>query len=207
MTDAETKNRIQSILGRMQKIFSDRSSISRQDFIKKNGLTTGIDYSFSLTGAEIVGNRDISDLVCGCTGLTKVFCHLAKDSGLDLSVVLTANYQDWEKAKLRQTGNSKPEGINGHQIMAVRLSDGKLHAFDLRSPLKLIDGDVKAGNFINPSHFIAAILEPAEYEKVNTYQDIQNLYASGNRNNPRFSIRPARRLPAAALLKAKAQRG
>ena len=75
--------------------------------------------------------------------------------------------------------------INGHQIIAVRDENGKLRAFDPGlQELRYIKPDIYVGSIgfddVIP-HVITAILTPAEYNKIDTYKKLRDLYVNGKK--------------------------
>ena len=104
---------------------------------------------------------------------------------------LTAYEPDWKDAR-----DGKEHTISGHQVIAVEI-DGKLRMFDPgRRKLEFIDTNVVVGNLVDfkfpdmPGRYlITAIMSPDEYAKINTYQKLRNVYASGDMNNPDFTIK------------------
>lgn len=149
--------------------------------------------------------------IIGCTGTAKLFCALAEKEGLNCQVVMTADRNNWKKVRDQAQYGTIPENrdiINGHQIVAVEFSNG-LRAFDPgykeekvvygpgyieKRDTKFVDlGKAEVGKFIDmprfKNHFVTAIIPPKEYEKVSSYQDVANLYSSGNMNDSSFTVR------------------
>ncbi len=161
----------------------------RVKYMRENNIKGDIDWSFSLSADDII-DRKIPPRVAGCTGLAKVFCKLAADSGLPCWVVATANFEDWQCARA-----GRPNIINGHQIIAVDV-DGNVRAFcPGRAKLEWISGAVRPGLFINavrnqPPYLITAIVPGDAFEKCDTYQKLRNLYTSGTMDSPEFTIKP-----------------
>lgn len=199
-----------------------------------NPTFNDLDFSFSLSADDIL-NKSMREIVgykgsinpedkgtfiekkmgrgiIGCTGTAKVFCALAKEAGVNCLVVMTADKKAWEKAREQaQNGVSEQDRdiINGHQIIAIKLSDG-FHAFDpgykeenvqygpgyveqRESKFKDL-GKVEQGKTIDmprfKNHFVTAIIAPDEFSKVKSYQDVANLYSSGKMDSSNFSIEP-----------------
>ncbi|MBR4806568.1 MAG: hypothetical protein IKZ64_01970 [Alphaproteobacteria bacterium] len=182
----------------IQKILTDIDEIlhkavgsrSRPDYMKAAGITDP-DWHFSLTADDIIEQK-IPANVIGCTGIAKLFCKLAADTDLKYSVVCTAYEPDWRKAR-----KGEPRNIGGHQLIAVEI-DGKMRMFHPgRSKLEFIDANVVVGNTVDFGfrdvhglYLITAIMNPEDFVKINTGQKLHNIYASGNMNNPEFTIVP-----------------
>ena len=182
----------------IQKILTDIDEIlhkavgsrSRPDYMKAAGITDP-DWHFSLTADDIIEQK-IPANVIGCTGIAKLFCKLAADTDLKYSVVCTAYEPDWRKAR-----KGEPRNIGGHQLIAVEI-DGKMRMFHPgRSKLEFIDANVVVGNTldfgfrdVHGLYLITAIMNPEDFVKINTGQKLHNIYASGNMNNPEFTIVP-----------------
>ena len=182
---------IQSVLDRMHEILHNAiGPRNRRDYMMEHGIT-GRDWHFSLTADDIIKNK-ISANVMGCTGRAKLFCKLATDAGVPCFAVCTAYEPDWNDAR---DGNEHT--ISGHQVITVEI-DGKLRMFDPGKPkLEFINTDVTVGSLVDfgfrdvPGRYlITAIMSPDEYNKINTYQKLRNVYASGDMNNPEFTIVP-----------------
>lgn len=181
--------KIQSILDRMHEILHNAvGPRNRREYMMEHGIT-GRDWHFSLTADDIIKDK-IPANVMGCTGRAKLFCKLAADTGLPCFAVCTAYEPDWNDAR-----GGKEHTISGHQVIAVEI-DGKLRMFDPgKQKLEFIDTDVVVGNLVDfgfrdmPGRYlITAIMSPEEYAKINTYQKLRNVYASGDMNNPEFMI-------------------
>lgn len=182
---------IQSVLDRMHEILHNAiGPRNRREYMMEYGIT-GRDWHFSLTADDIIKDK-IPANVMGCTGRAKLFCKLAADVGLPCFAICTAYEPDWNDAR-----GGKEHTISGHQVIAVEI-DGKLCMFDPGKPkLAFIDTDVVVGNLVDfgfrdmPGRYlITAIMFPEEYAKINTYQKLRNVYASGDMNNPEFTIVP-----------------
>ena len=170
---------------------------SRPDYMKAAGITDP-DWHFSLTADDIIEQK-IPANVIGCTGIAKLFCKLATGKGFKYQVVCTAYEPDWRKAR-----KGEPRNIGGHQLIAVEI-DGKLRMFHPgRSKLEFIDANVVVGNTVDFGfrdvhglYLITAIMAPEDFVKINTGQKLHNVYASGNMNNPEFTIVPVSEMAAA----------
>lgn len=182
---------IQSVLDRMHEILHNAiGPRNRREYMMEYGITDR-DWHFSLTADDIIKDK-IPANVMGCTGRAKLFCKLAADVGLPCFAICTAYEPDWNDAR-----GGKEHTISGHQVIAVEI-DGKLCMFDPGKPkLAFIDTDVVVGNLVDfgfrdmPGRYlITAIMSPEEYAKINTYQKLRNVYASGDMNNPEFTIVP-----------------
>ena len=183
------KAKIKKILTKMDGMF--RHAIGpgdRREYMMKKGITDR-DWHFSLTADDIIKNK-IPANVMGCTGRAKLFCKLAADVGLPCFAICTAYEPDWNDVR---GGNEHT--IGGHQVIAVKI-DGQLRMFDPgKSRLEFINTDVVVGNLVDfgfrnmPGRYlITAIMSPDEYAKIDTYQKLRNVYASGDMNNPEFVI-------------------
>ncbi|MBP5485419.1 MAG: hypothetical protein J6Y07_01800 [Alphaproteobacteria bacterium] len=186
---------IQNVLDELHKIL--RSAVGprdRREYMREIGVSDR-DWHFSLTADEIIKNK-IPAKVIGCTGRARLFCKFASDAELKCFAVCTAYEPDWTVAR---NGN-EPKYIGGHQVIAVEI-DGKLRMFDPGKPkLEFIDTDVVVGNLVDfgfrdmPGwYLITAIMTPDEYNKINTYQKLRNVYASGDMNNHEFIIVPRKK--------------
>ena len=179
---------IQDILDNLHEILrSAQGPRTRREYMESKGFT-GRDWHFLLTAEEIIKNKIPGDVI-GCTGRARLFCKLAGNS-LPCFAVCTAYEPDWNDAR-----GGKEHTISGHQVIAVEI-DGKLRMFDPGKPqLEFLDTDVVVGNLVDfgfhnvPGRYlITAIMSPDEYNKINTYQKLRNVYASGDMNNPEFIL-------------------
>lgn len=128
MTDEQIIKILQSLL---DKIHNPESGIFRGlNLEQKRNLEQELadnrnidirDVRFDLSGQEIFEQR-LGELV-SCTGMTKVFLHIAKNSRLDLTAVITT------EAECLNNGHSD----NGHVVPAVKMSDGQYHIFEPRA--------------------------------------------------------------------------
>lgn len=182
---------IQKVLNDLDEIL--RSAVGprdRREYMREIGVTDR-NWHFSLTADEIIKNK-IPAAVIGCFGIARLFCKLAPKE-LQFFVVTCAYEPDWTAAR---NGN-EPKSIGGHQVIAVEIDD-KLRMFHPgRRKLEFINTDVVVGNLVDfgfrdvPGRYlITAIMTPDEYNKINTYQKLRNVYASGDMNNPKFTIVP-----------------
>ncbi|MBO7509265.1 MAG: hypothetical protein J6T57_03260 [Alphaproteobacteria bacterium] len=180
---------IQQILDEIDKIL--RSAVGardRREYMREIGVVDR-NWHFALTADEII-NKKIPACVIGCTGIAKLFCKFAMNAGLEFWVVCNAYYPDWCAAR---AGGEK--SISGHQAIAVKI-DGRLRMFHPgRSKLEFVDTDVVVGNLVDfgfcdvsGRYLITAILAPTEFIKIDTYQKLHNVYASGDMSNPEFAI-------------------
>lgn len=78
------------------------------------------DARFVLSGKEIYDEK-LGDLV-SCTGMTKVFLYVGRNTGLDLKAVITTEVECLNKEHSNQ----------GHVVPAVKMSDGQYHIFEPR---------------------------------------------------------------------------
>ena len=179
-------DQIQSILDKMHAMFNGAvGPNNRAEYMRQHNVG-GIDWHFSLSADDIM-NQKIPRAVAGCIGIAKVFCKYATDAGLDCVVLTTARIENMNRAMQDAKEGKKERVINGHQIIAVRDKNGKLRAFDPgHKELKYIKAEIKVGNIINfrfdgvvVPHLISAILPPAEYNKIDTYKKLRDVYVNG----------------------------
>lgn len=128
MTDEQIVKSLQDVLDKIHDpdtgIFQNLSPSDKQELEHKLSIThstTVRDVRFALSGRKIFEQR-LGDLI-SCTGMTKVFLHMAKDSGLDLRAVITT------ETECLNNGHSN----NGHVVPAVKMSDGQYHIFEPRA--------------------------------------------------------------------------
>lgn len=184
------EEKIKSIIAQMHTMFHDAvGPRSRPDYMKEHGVS-GRNWHFGLSAEDIIKDKIPANVV-GCTGRAKLFCYLAADKGIKSFVVCTAKYADW-----KATHDGKANHMNGHQIIAVEF-DGKMRVFDPgRKELVFIDTELKSGEFIDAmgsgkkDHIVTAVVPGDEFAKMNTYQQLSNLYSSGDMNNSEFTIKP-----------------
>jgi hypothetical protein len=184
------EEKIKSIMAQMHSIFHDAiGPRSRTDYMTEHGVS-GIDWHFGLSAEDIIKDK-IPAKVIGCTGRAKLFCYLAAQKGIKAHVVCTAKYDDW-----KATHDGKANVINGHQIIAVEI-DGKMRVFDPGlKDLAFIDTELKSGEFIDAigsgkkDYIVTAVVPGDKFAKLNTYQQLSNLYSSGDMNNSAFTIKP-----------------
>lgn len=183
------EEKIKSIIAQMHSMFHDAiGPRSRPDYMKEHGVS-GRDWHFGLSADDIIKDK-IPANVIGCTGRAKIFCKLAAEKGIKSFVVCTAKYNDW-----KATHDGKANHMNGHQIIAVEI-DGKMRVFDPgRKDLVFIDTKLESGEFIDAlgsgkkEYIVTAVVPGDEFAKMNTYQQLSNLYSSGDMNNSAFTIK------------------
>lgn len=182
--------KIQLILDKMDSLFTNATGPNnRAEYMKQHGVH-GLDWHFSLSADDII-NRKIPPAVAGCTGIAKVFCKFASEMGLDCVVLATARVADMDAAEKDHKMGCRERTISGHQIIAVRDEHGTFRAFDPgRKRLKYIDTPVRIGGVIpfvfggqEIPHRITAVLSPAEYANINTYQKLRDLYMNGKKSS------------------------
>lgn len=129
---------------------------------------------FSFNADEIL-QMQIPSYVVGCSGRADVFAKYAVEQGLDVYVVPMVDT------------HSKKEHPDGHQIIAVRFSDG-LHLIDpgggrTNYERAKIEGDCQIGNSIyynrtdgRAEYKITAILSPAEHAKIDSIEKLSAVY-------------------------------
>ncbi|MBQ4472429.1 MAG: hypothetical protein II942_04225 [Alphaproteobacteria bacterium] len=192
-------------------------SLSAEDIMNKTMREiVGYDGPVNPNDADGLIDKKVGRGTIGCTGTAKLFCALAKKAGLNCSVVLTADYNSWNAAKQSEDPDKV---ISGHQLIAVEMSDG-MHIFDPgykeenvtygagyveERQTKFKDlGSAEVGDFVDmprmKNHFVTAILTPEEFEKVDSYDKLGNLYKSGNMDNPNFEIGPKGKAPSNNML-------
>lgn len=184
---------IQDILTEMNTMFRTAVGVrSRPEYMAEYKKThPGIKDHFGLSVKQIIEDK-IPPQVIGCTGVSKLFCELAKKRGIKAFVVCTVKYDDWKALK-----NGENEFfMNGHQINAVEI-DGRLRAFDTqRKKLKFFDTNLTIGTFIDAmghgksDYMITAVVPGDEFQLVDTGRKLVNLYASGDMNKSEFTIVP-----------------
>lgn len=165
---------------------------TRKEYMQKRGVS-GRNWHFGLSAEQIIKDK-IPANVMGCTGRAKLFCKLAAKKGIKSFVVCTAKYDDWKAAR-----NGEVRIINGHQIIAVEIG-GKMRVFDPgRKDLVFIKTNLKLGELIDAvdsgkkEYIVTAVVPGDEFEQMNTYQKLYNLYVSGDMNNPEFKIVPKKK--------------
>ena len=136
---------------------------------------TKVDNRFALTSNEII-KKKIPLNVLGCTGTAKLFVHYANEVDLKCEVVFTANKNDLKK-RLKDTISR----INGHQLISVKLEDGKEFIFDPReSELKQINLD--SFFHANIPHIFTGKIAGKDIEHVNSVEKIEEIYLNGYNN-------------------------
>ena len=179
-------NLIQSLLDKMHAMFDKAiGPNNRSEYMQQHNVS-GIDWHFSLSAEDIIEQR-VPRAVAGCTGRSKVFSKLATEAGLKHVVLTTAREENLKGAEQDRKSGKKERIISGHQIIAVYDENGNLRAFDPgRKELGYIKSEIKVGNIINfhfggevVPHRITAILTPAEYNKIDTYKKLRDVYVNG----------------------------
>ena len=185
-------DQIQSLLDKMHTMFDGAvGPNNRAEYMRQHNVS-GTDWHFSLSADDII-NQKIPRAVAGCTGIAKVFCKYATDAGLDCVVLATARIENLNGVAQDIKEGKKERVISGHQIIAVYDKNGQLRAFDPgQKELKYIKPEIKVGNIINfrfdgavVPHVITAILTPAEYNKIDTYKKLRDVYINGADNKKR----------------------
>ena len=182
MTDEQIIKALQTILdkihnpesGIFQELNLEQKRILEQELADKRNIDIR-DVRFALSGREIFEQR-LGDLI-SCTGMTKVFLHMAKDSGLDLCAVITT------ETECLNNGHSN----NGHVVPAVKMSDGQYHIFEPRTKnayganfQKMLSQPVAVGknvfhilNSIKDKQYeVVDIVTTEQLEKIKTMDDI-----------------------------------
>ncbi len=115
---------------------------------------------FAITGRDVVENR----FERSCGNKAKAFAYLAQDKGLDVRILVST----------RMT--NLIDGMVGHTVPCVKMSDEKYHAFDPALPVKnfkFIDGKIQEGAVIyhrledmeDTPYKIRRIMTPDDYER------------------------------------------
>ncbi len=129
---------------------------------------TKVDNRFALTANEIIENKIPLNML-GCTGLAKLFSYYANEIDLDCEVVFTANENDLKN-------NSSQ--INGHQLISVKLENGKDVVFDPREP-ELKEIDLTNFSHAGTPHIFVAKQSGKDIEQVNSVEKIEKIYLDG----------------------------
>ena len=177
---------LQSILDEMHDIFGRAvGPNNRRQYMAANNIHADVNWSFALTVDDIIRNR-IPAKVIGCTGVAKLFCHLADARGLRCDVVTMARLVDWRREYDASHGITPQTGsvvINGHQIIAVNTPDG-MRMFDpMGQKLHFIKDCPTVGRIVDVNrcdYLVCAIVSGAEFMHVDTYWKLDAIYRSGN---------------------------
>ncbi|MCL2757775.1 MAG: hypothetical protein FWE64_00445 [Alphaproteobacteria bacterium] len=234
MTEQEIQDKIKLAIKQTQKLFGSRhgqydaileSYRQAGDKAKVDAGERGIwerKYKrkfWSITAEEIINNEDITGPVAGCNGVSQAFYYFAKQLGLQdlLSVVSTKVWTDWVRARARFAMGAEPytkdTHMNGHQLMAVKMPDGTLRAFEpgrlesikmpdgkRKNEIMFIDGKVKVGNRIkavsgHPPYLIVAVTTPEyRFNNVTSYERGMNMSTGGDPDKFEFTIIPQEEL-------------
>ena len=168
---------IQDILTEMDTMFHAAVGVrSRSEYLVEYKKThSDIKDHFGLSVEQIIQDK-IPPQVIGCTGVSKLFCELAKKHSIKAFVVCTVKYDDWKAVK-----GGENRMMNGHQINAVEI-DGRWRVFDATKPvLKFIDTDLIIGSLIDAlgkgksDYMITAIVPGNEFQLVDTGRKLMNL--------------------------------
>ncbi len=144
-------------------------NLDRQEYRQKYNLERN--FNFTLTAKEII-NGKVPVKVIGCTGLVKLFSYYANEIGLNCEVVFTANENDLKN-------NSSQ--INGHQLISVKLKNGKDVVFDPQEP-ELKEIDITNFSHAGIPHIFVAKQSGKDIEKVNSYEALKKIYLDGYKN-------------------------
>ena len=180
-----TETELQSILDEMHGILSRSvGPNNRREYMRANGIRGDVNWAFSLTATDIIRDR-IPIKVMGCSGIAKLFCHLAALRGLDCQVVAMARLADWTREEGAARGIDPDNDkviINGHQIVAVDTGAG-LRMFDpVRCTLKFLSDAPRIGGLVEMfgiDYLIRAIVPAPDFMKVSSYWDLDVLYRGG----------------------------
>lgn len=188
--DKEIIEKVNIVLEKIDTFFhglepSLKSAISRDEYFEQHPeITDHKNFNFSLSGDDII-NKKIPYNVAGCTGRAKLFSKYAQEIGLqEFNIVATA-----KKEGIKNKNSGKM--IDGHQLVAIKLSDG-LHMIDPGKGKTYqkaqIDGACRVGENIDAvgnnqkDYVISAILNPSEYDNIKTYKQVESLYLQGGFN-------------------------
>ncbi len=182
MTDEQIINVLQTVLDKIHNpesgIFQELNLEQKRKLEQELAYNRNIDIRdvrFDLSGREIFEQR-LGDLI-SCTGMTKVFLHMAKDSELDLTAVITT------ETECLNSGHSN----NGHVVPAVKMSDGQYHIFEPRAKntmgqnfQKMLSQPVAVGKHIfhilnsikDKPYEIVDIITAQQLEQIKTMDDI-----------------------------------
>lgn len=193
LPDLRIKARVDIVLNKMSWFFhtiepSLVHPISRQQYFEKHPELDDDkkwNFPFSLSADDII-NKKIPWQAAGCTGCAKLFSKYAREIGLDdFMVVLTVKREHVEQYAQGQLRGQ----IAGHQAIAIRLSDG-LHIIDVQHGLGKtfeeieVKSDCKIDANIDFEHhrgyIIAALLSPTEYDNMDSYDKLKDLYLGCN---------------------------
>lgn len=177
----ETLKKIQYILDKIKQFKEETKNspdgnLDRQEYRQKYNLERN--FNFTLTAKEII-NGKVPVKVIGCTGLAKLFSYYANEIGLNCEVVFTANENDLKN-------NSSQ--INGHQLISVKLENGKDVVFDPQEP-ELKEIDITNFSHADTSHIFVAKQSGKDIEKVNSYEALEKIYLDGYKNKFKYEVR------------------
>ena len=148
------------------------------------------DWEYRLSADDVIGRR-IPAHVAGRIAQAKVFCKYALERGLECYIVCCADYYDW-----LDVSRGADVKIRGRVLMAINV-DGGMRLFDgLAGPWPVwYDAAVRPGNFVKALRFqlpylICAIVPASDFINCDSYAKMRNLCASGDMNNPEFTIKP-----------------
>lgn len=178
MTEVE----LQSILDEMHDILSHAvGPNNRREYMRLNGIQGGVGWSFSLTANDIIRDR-IPGAVIGCTGVAKLFCHLAAARGQDCHVVAMARLADWTREDRARRGivpDNDKVVINGHQIIAVDTDAGRRMFDPARRVLCFLSDAPRIGNVVEMfgiDFLVRAVVPAKDFMNVSSYWDLDALY-------------------------------
>lgn len=131
-------------------------------------------FSFS---ADEIDKYKIPSYVVGCSGRANLFAKYAKEAGIkDVYIVVSVYVPDIGK-----------QHMNGHQIVAVKMSNGLLQLLDPANGAynfnrAKIDGNCKINEIIDATgqgtkeYQIAAIMTQEEHEKLTSREKLMDIY-------------------------------
>ena len=188
--------KIQSVLDGMHEIlYNAVGPRNRREYMMEHGISDEY-WHFSLTADDIIRNK-IPANVMGCTGRAKLFCKLAAENGIDCFVVCCAKLTDWYASREYriESNHRKIKTMSGHQVIMVEI-DGKRKMFDPgHKQLNFLDCIPDVGNIVkfpgmSQQYLITSIMKPSDFAKMDSAKKFCHVYASGDMNNPEFTIVP-----------------
>lgn len=155
----------------------------REWWLHEYRKTSGNQYAnmFSFNADDILRNN-IPSYVVGCSGRANLFAKYARECGLDVNIVAMVDTA------------SKKQYPDGHQIIAVRFSDG-LHLVDpgggrTTYERAKITGQCKVGAKVyynrregQTEYKITAILTPDEHAKIDRIEKLAAIYKNGTNHS------------------------
>lgn len=150
-------------------------SVSREEYLNQHPEEKSLDFPF--TSAEYIINHKIPYGSVGCAGRTKLFSKFARDNGLTDFFIVTTVMEN----KIGKEGYGQ---IPGHQMVAIKLSDG-LHLIDVATGIGKTIDDIKINykpvvnskiSYDGDDYIITKLLTPEEFDTIDTYEKIKAVY-------------------------------